>query len=83
MGTGDTPNSLTWEKMNTMKKTKPDNSSLKSATAPAALILTSAIGVAAGSLISEVISPRMISLIAGTGFMVIGAWTLYQGIQGV
>lgn len=50
--------------------------------ASAALILTSAIGVIAGSLVSEVISPRLMATIAGTGFIVIGAWILYQGIFG-
>lgn len=47
--------------------------------ASAALILTSAIGVIAGSLLSEIISPRVMSLIAGIGFIVIGSWVLYQG----
>jgi putative Ca2+/H+ antiporter (TMEM165/GDT1 family) len=45
-----------------------------------ALVLTSAIGVIAGTLLAQVISVKMMSLIAGTGFMVIGAWTLYHGI---
>ena len=43
-----------------------------------ALILTSAIGVAAGSLMSEYISEKVLSYVAGVGFMVIGAFTLYQ-----
>ena len=47
--------------------------------ASAALILTSAIGVIVGSLVSEIISPKLMTTIAGTGFMVIGAWILYQG----
>ncbi len=50
--------------------------------ASAALILTSAIGVIAGSLLSEIISPRLMETIAGTGFIVIGIWILYQGIFG-
>jgi len=49
--------------------------------ASAALILTSANGVAAGSLVSEVFSPKVMALIAGSGFMVIGIWTMYLGIQ--
>ncbi len=46
--------------------------------ASTALIVASAIGVLAGSLLSAYISERVLSYIAGTGFMVIGAWTLYQ-----
>ncbi len=47
--------------------------------ASAALVLTSAIGVAAGAVLSEVINPRVMSLVAGVGFIVIGAWVLYSG----
>ena len=43
-----------------------------------ALVLTSAIGVAAGTLLSEVVSPRLMSFVAGGGFVVIGAWMLVQ-----
>jgi putative Ca2+/H+ antiporter (TMEM165/GDT1 family) len=44
--------------------------------AAVALVLTSAIGVAAGALLSEVINPRVMSFVAGAGFIVIGAWIL-------
>ena len=43
-----------------------------------ALVLTSAIGVAAGALVSQYVSPRYLSYAAGVGFIVIGAWTIYQ-----
>jgi len=43
-----------------------------------ALVVTSAIGVAAGSLIAEYVNPKWLSYVAGIGFIVIGAWTLYQ-----
>jgi putative Ca2+/H+ antiporter (TMEM165/GDT1 family) len=46
--------------------------------ASAALIVASAIGVLAGSLLSAYISERTLSYIAGTGFILIGAYTLYQ-----
>lgn len=46
-----------------------------------ALVLASAIGVAAGSLLSQVINMKSMSIIAGTGFILIGAWTLYHGLQ--
>ena len=48
--------------------------------ASAALILTSAIGVIAGSLLSEIVSPKTMSVIAGIGFIVIGSWVLSQGV---
>ena len=44
-----------------------------------ALTLASAIGVTAGALLSQVISARIMSIIAGAGFIVIGAFTLYHG----
>ena len=46
--------------------------------ASTALVLTSAIGVAAGAVISEYVNPRYLSYAAGIGFLVIGAWTIYQ-----
>jgi len=45
-----------------------------------ALVLASAIGVLAGSMLSHVISVRMMSMVAGSGFILIGAWTLYHGL---
>lgn len=46
--------------------------------ASAALVVATAIGVLAGSLLSAYISERTLSYIAGTGFILIGAYTLYQ-----
>jgi putative Ca2+/H+ antiporter (TMEM165/GDT1 family) len=43
--------------------------------------LTSAIAVAVGGLLSQVVSVRMMSIVAGVGFMLIGAWTLFHGIS--
>ena len=48
--------------------------------AGSALVLTSAIGVAAGALLSQLINPKAMAILAGAGFMVIGAWTLYHGL---
>lgn len=45
----------------------------------AALVLASAIGVAAGALLSSLINARMMSMLAGAGFIVIGAFTFYHG----
>lgn len=44
--------------------------------ASAALILASALGVLAGSALSEFINEKILHYIAGAGFIVIGAWTL-------
>lgn len=41
-----------------------------------ALVLTSALGVLAGDLVSRYVDGRTLSRIAGVGFVVIGAWTL-------
>jgi putative Ca2+/H+ antiporter (TMEM165/GDT1 family) len=46
--------------------------------ASAALIVASAIGVLAGSLLSEFINEKVLHYIAGVGFIVIGAFTLYN-----
>ena len=46
------------------------------AAAASALVLTSAIGVLAGSLVAQYTSPRLLSWIAGLGFIGIGVWTL-------
>ncbi len=46
--------------------------------ASAALVLTTAIGVAAGAVVSQHLNPRYLSYAAGIGFIVIGAWTLLQ-----
>ena len=47
--------------------------------ASAALVVASAIGVVAGSVISQYVSPKYLSYVAGAGFLVIGAWTIWQG----
>jgi putative Ca2+/H+ antiporter (TMEM165/GDT1 family) len=41
-----------------------------------ALILASAIGVLAGSVISEYVSEKHLNYIAGIGFISIGIWTI-------
>ena len=46
-----------------------------------ALVLTSAIGVLAGTLLSHAINARMMSILAGAGFIVIGFFTMYHGWQ--
>ncbi len=46
--------------------------------ASGALIFASAIGVAMGTLLSEYISEKVLSYVAGVGFILIGSVTLYQ-----
>lgn len=43
-----------------------------------ALVLTSALGVLAGALVAHYVSPRVLSWIAGLGFVVIGVWTIIR-----
>ena len=45
-----------------------------------ALILSSLIAVAAGSVISQYVDPRYLSYIAGAGFIIIGIWTIVQAV---
>lgn len=59
----------------------PDNLIAVFVGASAALIIASAIGVVAGNFISQFISPKQLSYVAGTGFLVIGAWTIWQGMN--
>jgi putative Ca2+/H+ antiporter (TMEM165/GDT1 family) len=46
--------------------------------ASAALVLTSAVGVAAGAVVSQYLNPKYLSYAAGIGFIAIGVWTLVQ-----
>ena len=46
--------------------------------ASAALIVASAIGVLAGSVMSDYINEKYLHYIAGAGFIAIGAFTLYK-----
>ena len=46
--------------------------------AAAALVVASAMGVAAGGLLAQYLDPRLLSFVAGAGFIVIGVWTVWQ-----
>lgn len=52
------------------------------AAASAALVASTAIGVAAGSLLSHYVNTRHLSIVAGVGFIAIGAWTLWSALRG-
>jgi len=44
-----------------------------------ALILTPALGVILGDILSQHIRPKYMSIVAGIGFVLIGVWSLYKG----
>lgn len=46
--------------------------------ASSALVASTALGVVAGATLSSYLDPRYLSYVAGAGFMLIGAWTLWQ-----
>jgi putative Ca2+/H+ antiporter (TMEM165/GDT1 family) len=45
-------------------------------------VASTAIAVAAGSTLSHYVSTRHLSVVAGIGFIVIGAWTLWSALRG-
>jgi putative Ca2+/H+ antiporter (TMEM165/GDT1 family) len=47
-----------------------------------ALVAACALGVLAGSLVAQHVNTRHLSLVAGTGFIAIGLWTLWSGLRG-
>lgn len=44
----------------------------------AALVLSSLLAVLIGGQLPSVVSPRILKLVAGIGFMVIGGWMLFE-----
>ncbi len=46
--------------------------------ASAALVASTAIGVLAGGIVSSYLEPRHLAYLAGTGFILVGLWTLWQ-----
>lgn len=49
------------------------------AAAAGALLLSTALAVAAGTLVGAWLMPRHLRIAAGAGFLVIGAWILVRG----
>jgi putative Ca2+/H+ antiporter (TMEM165/GDT1 family) len=47
--------------------------------AASALILSAGLGVLGGSVIGALVSPRVLRVLAGTAFIMIGAWMLLPG----
>jgi putative Ca2+/H+ antiporter (TMEM165/GDT1 family) len=50
--------------------------------ATAALVASTAIAVVAGSTLAHYVNTRHLSILAGVGFIVIGAWTLWGALRG-
>jgi len=46
--------------------------------AASALVVTSAIGVALGGVITQYLDSKMLSWLAGAGFILIGIWTIVR-----
>jgi putative Ca2+/H+ antiporter (TMEM165/GDT1 family) len=46
------------------------------AAAAAALVVSSALGVLGGAVLSEFVNPKMLRWIAGIGFIAVGCWVL-------
>ena len=44
-----------------------------------ALVAASGIAVTVGAALSQVISERTMTMLAGVGFILVGTWTLWQG----
>ena len=51
------------------------------AASSAALVCAAGIGVLAGGWVSRHVDTRMLSIVAGAGFIVIGAWTLITALR--
>ena len=49
------------------------------AASAAALVLTSALGVLAGSFVAEHVNPNVMRWVAGLGFIAVGLWVLVGG----
>jgi putative Ca2+/H+ antiporter (TMEM165/GDT1 family) len=46
--------------------------------AASALVVTSAIDVVVGGLLAQYVNPKMLSWLAGRGFVLIGLWTIVR-----
>jgi putative Ca2+/H+ antiporter (TMEM165/GDT1 family) len=50
-------------------------------TVSVALVCAAGIGVLAGGWVSRHVDPRMLSIVAGVGFIAIGAWTVIAALR--
>ncbi len=56
----------------------PQSKLLVFAAAASGLVLACAIGVLAGSFVAQHLDTRVLTRVAGIGFILIGAWTLWR-----
>ncbi len=56
----------------------PQSKLLVFAAAASGLVLACAIGVLAGSFVAQHVDTRLLTRVAGVGFILIGAWTLWR-----
>jgi putative Ca2+/H+ antiporter (TMEM165/GDT1 family) len=56
----------------------PQSKLLVFAAAASGLVLACAIGVTAGSFVAQHVDTRLLTRVAGIGFILIGAWTLWR-----
>lgn len=49
--------------------------------ASAALVCSTLVAVLLGGALSRIVSRRALNIIAGSGFIIIGAWTLLRGLR--
>lgn len=61
---------------------RPNDAWAVFAAASLALVASSAVAVAAGNALSHYVNARYLSIIAGAGFIVIGAWTVWAALRG-
>ena len=57
---------------------EPSSLMLVFVAASLALILSSGIAVGVGATLSNYVDPRILSYVAGVGFVAIGVWTIWQ-----
>ncbi len=50
------------------------------AAASLALVAATGIGVLAGAFVADHVDPRLLAIVAGSVFIVIGAWTIWQAL---
>ena len=56
----------------------PQSKVLVFAASASGLVLACAIGVLAGSFVAQHVDTRLLTRVAGIGFILIGAWTLWR-----
>ena len=59
---------------------KPTSKWTVFAASASALVVAAGIGVLAGTLVARHVDPRHLQVVAGIGFILIGAWTLRAGL---